>query len=83
MVGTLEANGDNTTPLKHMGKAKLSRAGELPVSISVDQKLIQNSGIFLEHHRDVVEKVRSKDCSSKEEGCGRREGGKKIRCCLL
>ena len=57
MVGTLEANGDNTAPLKHMGKAKLSRAGDLPVSISVERNLIRNSRLFLEHHRHILVKA--------------------------
>jgi hypothetical protein len=33
MLGILEAKGDNTTPLKHMGKAKLRKEGKLPNSL--------------------------------------------------
>ena len=57
MIGALEANGDNMTKLKHMGKAKLVREGTLPVSLPVKQDLIANGRKFLEHHRHVVEKA--------------------------
>jgi len=57
MIGTLEANGDNTTKLKHMGKAKLIREENLPISRTADDKLIENSRKFLEHHRHVLVKA--------------------------
>jgi len=53
----LEANGDNTTKLKHMSKAKLIREGNLPVSLTADEKLIKNGRKFMEHHRHVVKKA--------------------------
>ena len=53
----MEANGDNTTKLKHMQKAKLRKEGKLPVSTTCKQDLIENSRKFLEHHCHVVEKA--------------------------
>jgi hypothetical protein len=57
MIGALEAEGDNTTKLKHMSKAKLIREGNLPTSLTPDEQLIENSRKFLEHHRHVLEKA--------------------------
>ena len=54
MIGALEANGDNTTKLKHMGKAKLRNVKLLPVLLTAEQKLLRNSRLFLEHHRHVL-----------------------------
>ena len=54
MIGALEANGDNTTKLKHIGKEKLRKDGNLPTSLTPDEKLIENSRKFLEHHRHIL-----------------------------
>ena len=43
MIGALEADGDNTTKLKHMGKAKLIREGNLPVSLPVEEDVVENA----------------------------------------
>ena len=71
MVGALEANGDNTTPLKHMGKAKLDRAGELPTSIEVELKMIENSRKFLLHHRHILENAAAKKKAAEDEKEGK------------
>ena len=57
IVGALEANGNNTMKLKHMSKAKLRKEEILPVSLTAEQKLIENSRKFLEYHCHVVEKA--------------------------
>ena len=57
MVGTLEANDDKTTKLKHISKAKLRKDGKLPISVTVEQNLIRNSRLFLEHHCHIVVKA--------------------------
>ena len=52
----MEVNGNNTTKLKHMSKAELRNEGKLPISLTVEQKQIENSRKFLEHHRHVIER---------------------------
>ena len=56
MLGILEAKGDNTTPLKHMGKAKLRKEGKLPISLRCPYQLHKDSKKFLVKHQLILER---------------------------
>ena len=56
MLGILEAKGDNTTPLKHMGKAKLRKEGKLPISLRCPYQLLEDSKKFMEKNQFVLER---------------------------
>jgi len=47
MIGTLEANGDNTYSLKHMRKEKMRQEGTLGVRLSVPYQLHKTSKKYL------------------------------------
>ena len=61
MLGILEAKGDNTTPLKHMGKAKLRKEGKLPISLRCPYQLHVDSKKFMEENQHVLERERRRD----------------------
>ena len=56
MVGALEANGDNTTPLKHMQKAKKRKEGTLPIVIQCPAIAIAKSRKWYDENRWVLTK---------------------------
>ena len=54
MIGTLEAKGDNTYPLKHMGKEKMRREGTLSIRLSCPYQLHERSKTYLEENRWIM-----------------------------
>ena len=80
MIGALEAQGDNTTPLKHMGKEKLRREGKLPVSIRCSYQLHADSMKFMvknqfaldreEKRVTAAEKKKKDDAAKKKDDAG-------------
>ena len=54
MIGTLEVKGENTYPLKHMGKEKMKREGTLAVRLDCPYKLHEESKTYLEKNLWVL-----------------------------
>lgn len=67
MISAVESQGDNTTPLKHMGKAKLRKEGKLPASLRYPHQLHKDSKKFLEANQHVQEREEKRIAAAEQK----------------